>query len=86
MYYACMFNFCHCSFTTLTIAAAPLTIWHSRKLTSYLKILTDFSKWTVCSCESEPGGACSEEKCNYVAVLFIFIYITTMTTITTPPN
>ena len=68
------------------ITVAPLTIWHSRELTSYLRILTDSSGWTVSGCVSEPGGACSEEKCNYVAILLIFIYITTMTTITTPPN
>ena len=83
MYFACMLNFCHCSFTTLMITAATLTIWYSRERTSYLRILTDFSRWTVRSCESEPGGACSEEKCNYVAILFIFIYIITTTTITT---
>ena len=38
-------------------------------------MLTDFSGWTV-HCESEPGRVCSEEKCNYVAILFIFICIT----------
>ena len=43
------------------ITAATLTIWYSRELTSYLRMSTDFSGWTVRSCESEPGGACSEE-------------------------
>ena len=62
----------------LMIAAAPLTIRYSSKLTSYLRMLTDFSRWTVHGCESKPGGVCSEEKCNYVAILFIFIYITTV--------
>ena len=59
----------------LMIAVAPLMIWYSPKLTSYLRMLTGFSKWTVRCCESEPGGACS---CNYVAILFIFNYTTTI--------
>ena len=54
-----------------TNAATPLMIQYLHELTSYPRMLTDFSGWTV-RCESEPGGACSEEKCNYVAILFIF--------------
>ena len=37
-------------------------------------MLTDFSGWTIC-CESEAGGACSEEKCNYVRSYPIYIYM-----------
>ena len=62
----------------LTIASVPLKIQYSCELTSYLRMSTDFSGWTVCGYVSEPGGACSEEECNYVAILFRFICITTI--------
>ena len=53
----------------LTVTAASLMIRYSREITSYLRMLTDFSGCTV-RCESEPGRACSEEKYNYVTILF----------------
>ena len=60
------------------MAAAPSTIGYPCELTLFLRMLTDFSGWTV-RCENKPGGACFEEKCNYVAILFIFISFYTTT-------
>ena len=61
-------------FTTLTNAAASMTIQYSY-LSSCLEMSTDFNGWTV-RCESAPRGARSEENCTYVDILFIFICIT----------
>ena len=66
----------------LMITAAPLTIQYSCELTSCLRMSTDFSGCNVC-CKSDPGRACSEENVTtYVAILFIFICITTIVTCT----
>ena len=43
-------------------------------------MLTDFGGWTVCY-ESKPGGVCSEEKCNNIAIIYIYIFVCITTNI-----